>query len=187
MRRHDFLLLLICCALLMQGCENDLREVEKVSKRTQSAQVDKSLEVEIIYSDSAKVKARVLAPELLHFKTKKPYYEMLKGATVIFFDENKKESGRIVSDYALMHEKSRIVEMRRNVVGTSQRGDVFKSDELIWDPARPKPIYSTKMVNVTQPNGNILFGNGFSSDEGFKYWELGEGSGNFPSGPELTQ
>lgn len=178
--------MLLASSLMFGACENDLREVEKVSKRTQSAQVDKSIGVEIIYSDSAKVKARVLTPELLHFKTKTPYYEMLKGATVIFFDENKKESGRIVSDYALMHEKTRVVEMRRNVVGTSSRGDIFKSDELIWDPNKAKPVYSTKLVNIIQPNGNIIFGNGFSSDEGFKYWELSEGSGTFQSGPELT-
>lgn len=164
-----------------------MREVEKVSNQKQSAQVDRSTGVIIIYSDSAKVKAQVITPLLIHHKTKEPFYEMPKGATVIFYDEMKKESSRIVSDYAVQHEKSRVVEMRKNVVGTSVKGDVFKSDELIWDPNRSQPIYSTKLVNITQPNGNVVFGNGFSSEENFKRWELLDATGTFPSGSGFMQ
>ncbi|WP_374165832.1 LPS export ABC transporter periplasmic protein LptC [Arcticibacter sp. MXS-1] len=186
-RGFIWLLTLAYASVLLTACENDLREVEKVSSQKKSVPVDKSTGVEIIYSDSAKVKAKVITPELNRYHTKNPYYEMPKGATVIFFDENQKESSRIVSDYAIQHENSRVVEMRKNVVGTSVKGDVFKSDELIYDPRRPNPVYSTKLVTITQPNGNIVFGNGFSSDEDFKHWELTDATGNFPSGTTLIE
>lgn len=179
--------LFVVLALALSACENDLREVEKVSNQKQSAQIDKSTGVTIIYSDSARVKAQVTAPLLIHHKTKDPYYEMPKGATVIFYDENNKESSRVVSDFALQYEKSRVVEMRKNVVATSVNGNVFKSDELIWDPKRPQPIYSTKLVTITQPNGNVMYGNGMSTDEKFEYWELPGGTGIFSSGPDLMQ
>jgi len=177
----------VAACSFLSSCENDLKEVEKIAAKGQSAQVDKSIGVEVIYSDSAVVKAKVLTPVLNYYKTVTPYYEMPKGTTVIFFDQNQKESSRITSDYAIMHEKSRIVEMRKNVVGTSVKGDIFKSDELIWDPKRPYPIYSTKLVTVTQPNGNVIFGNGFSSDENFKRWELSDATGNFPSNSGLIE
>ncbi len=178
-------LIIVCFSLT--ACENDLREVEKISAKGSSVRVDKSKGVEIIYSDSARVKARILTPLLNYYKVDKPYYEMPKGATVIFFDENLRESSRIVSDYALQYETSRVVEMRKNVVGTSAKGDVFKSDELIWDPGKKEPVYSNKLVTITQPNGNIVFGNGFSSDERFKRWQLTDATGNFPSGTNLIE
>lgn len=182
-------LLSISACFFLSSCENDLKDVEKIAAKGQSAQVDKSLGVEIIYSDSAVVKAKVLTPLLNGYNTKTAngYFEMPKGATVIFLDENQKESSRIVSDYAIMHQQSHVVEMRKNVVGTSIKGDIFKSDELIWDPKQKKPVYSTKLVTITQPNGNIVFGNGFSSDENFKHWELSQATGNFPSGGNLIQ
>lgn len=173
--------------LFCSSCENDLKEVERIAAKARSVQVDKSTGVEIIYSDSAVVKAKVIAPKLDHYKTQSPYYEMPAGVTIIFFDENQKESSRIVSDYAIQHQVSEVFEMRKNVVGTSVKGDVFKSDELIWDRKRTYPIYSTKLVNITQPNGNIVFGNGFQSDQNFKHWELTDASGNFPSGNDLIR
>ena len=176
----------LCCMLLV-SCENDLKDVEKVSARGQSVQMDKSTGVEIIYSDSAVVKAKIVTPLLNAFKTAHRYQEMPKGTTIIFFDDNQKESSRIVSDYAIQYVETNVIELRKNVVGTSVKGDVFKSDELIYDPRKGRPIYSTKLVTVTQPNGNIIFGNGFESDRNFDHWELKDGTGNFPSGTGLIE
>lgn len=58
--------------------------MEKISAKKLIVPVDKSTGVEIIYSDSAHVKAKLITPELLSFKTEKPYIEMRKGVTVIF-------------------------------------------------------------------------------------------------------
>lgn len=164
-----------------------MRDVEKVASNRQSVVMDKSKGVEVLFSDSALVKAKLITPELDHYKTQDPYYEMKKGVTVIFYDQNQKESSRIVADYAIQHEKSKIVEMRRNVIATSVKGDVFKSDELFWDPSRTKPIYSNALVSITQKNGNVLYGTGIESDEGFKNAEIKNATGTFPSGAKIMQ
>lgn len=184
---YVFGVLIITASIFFSSCENDLKDVEKIAGHNRSVQVDKSYGVEIIYSDSAVVKAKVTAPVLNRYKVGNPYYEMPKGVTVIFYDASQKETSRLVADYAIQYEQSKVVEMHKNVVGTSVRGDVFKSDELIWDPRRDKPIYSNKLVTITQPNGNVVFGNGFSSDQDFKHWELEDATGNFPSGPALIE
>ena len=57
---------------LQFACENNLRDVEKISAKKLIVPVDKSTGVEIIYSDSAHVKAKLITPELLSFKTEKP-------------------------------------------------------------------------------------------------------------------
>ena len=172
----------ICCSLfagtllLLASCENDLKDVEEVSSKKNSVPMDKSTGVEIIYSDSTKVKARLITPELLHFKTQNPYYEMKKGVTIIFFNADLKESSRVIADYAIRRENEKQVELRRNVVATNEKGETFKSDELIWDETR-KRFTSSKMVSVTF-QGNTFYGTSFWANEDFSYYEITQSTGD---------
>jgi len=162
--------------ILLFACENDLRKVEQLSAKKLSVPVDKSTGVEIIYSDSAIVKAKLITPELLNFKTDKPYIEMNKGVTVIFYDQNQQESSRVKADYAIRRERENIVELKRNVVATNIKGETFKSDELIWDETK-KRFYSNKLVSITS-NQNILYGTSFWANEDFSYYEIVQSTGD---------
>ena len=82
---------IVMASLALVSCENDLKDVEKISSKSLAVPVDKSYGVTIIYSDSAKVKAKLLAPELDYYRTTSPYYEMPKGLTIIFLDEKQQE------------------------------------------------------------------------------------------------
>lgn len=168
---------LFAFALLGQvACENDLKDVEEISSKKIPVPVDKSSGVEIIYSDSAIVKAKLIAPELLHFKTQNPYYEMKKGVTIIFYDPSLKESNRVVADYAIRRENEKQVELRRNVVATNEKQETFKSDELIWDENQ-KRFTSSKMVSVTA-SGNTIYGTSFWANEDFSYYEIKQSTGD---------
>lgn len=168
---------IFCTAIVLQfGCENDLRDVEKISAKKLAVPVDKSIGVEIIYSDSARVKAKLITPELLNFKTDKPYLEMRKGVTVIFYDQNQQESSRVKSDYAIRREHENIVELKRNVVVTNIKGETFKSEELVWDEDK-KRFYSNKLVSITSKE-NVLFGTSFWANEDFSYYEIVQSTGD---------
>lgn len=162
--------------VLQFACENNLREVEKISAKKLIVPVDKSTGVEIIYSDSAHVKAKLITPELLNFKTEKPYIEMRKGVTVIFFDQNQQESSRVRSDYAIRRERESRVELKRNVVVTTIKGETFKSDELIWDETK-KRFFSNKLVSITSKD-NVLHGTSFWANEDFSYYEIVQSTGD---------
>jgi LPS export ABC transporter protein LptC len=161
---------------LQFACENNLRDVEKISAKKLVVPVDKSTGVEIIYSDSAHVKAKLITPELLNFKTEKPYIEMRKGVTVIFFDLNQQESSRVRSDYAIRRERENRVELMRNVVVTNIKGETFKSDELIWDETQ-KRFFSNKLVSITSKD-NVLHGTSFWANEDFSYYEIVQSTGD---------
>lgn len=104
---------------MLSACENDLKKVEQISAKKLIVPVDKSTGVEIIYSDSAKVRAKLITPELLNFKTEKPYIEMKKGLTIIFYDQNQQETSRLKADYAIRYERENSVELKRNVVASN--------------------------------------------------------------------
>jgi hypothetical protein len=144
---------------LQFACENNLRDVEKISAKKLIVPVDKSTGVEIIYSDSAHVKAKLITPELLSFKTEKPYIEMRKGVTVIFFDQNRQETSRVRSDYSIRRER-----------------ETFKSDELIWDETQ-KRFFSNKLVSIASKD-NILYGTSFWANEDFSYYEIVQSTGD---------
>jgi LPS export ABC transporter protein LptC len=167
------------------SCENDLKEIEKISSKSTDIPVDTSRIVEVIFSDSATVKGKLVTPLLLHHKTPKPYDEMPNGLLVIFFDENQKETNRIVADNGIRRESEKLIELRKNVVVTTQKGDVFKSEELFWDETK-KIFYSNQTVNITKPDGTSITGTQFKSDQTFERPIISNATGSLATGNKLT-
>lgn len=175
-------LLLICT--FQVGCENDLRDVEQISSKKLAIPVDTSKDVTIIYSDSSVVKAKLITPELLHFKIKNEYYEMKKGVIVIFYDSNLQEKSRLTADYAIRRVNEKITEFRKNVIITGSKGETFKSEELLWDENKKKFI-SNQPVVINTKSGTIN-GTGFEAPENnLSKFQIFQGNGNvdLPSNP----
>lgn len=171
--------------LFAVSCENDLKEIEKISSRKLDISVDTSKGVEIILSDSAVVKGKLITPLLLTYKTDNPYNEMPNGLTVIFYDENQRESSRIVADHGISRDNGKLIELRKNVVVTTQKGDTFKSEELFWDDTK-KMFYSNQLVNITKPDGTSINGTHFQSDQNFNNPVIQNATGNLATGDKLT-
>lgn len=168
--------------MLVVACENDLKDVEKISSKKTAIPVDKSTGVEILYSDSAEVKAKLLAPELLYYRTANPYQVLDKGVTVIIYDQNQQETSRITADKAVRRENEGVVELRQNVVVINKKGETFKSEELIWNE-KSRRCYSNQLVAITTANQTI-YGTNFSAPEDFSYYEISQATGNFNVSPE---
>src|SRR5690606_23884684 len=134
--------------LLLSACENDLKEVERISNQKIEDPVDISYGVKVIYSDSSIVKAQLTTPKMLHFNTKDPYYEFPEGGVLIMYDSTRKETQRVRANYAIQRVNSGITELRKNVVATRADGMTLKSEELIWDENQ-KRFYSNLPVTIT--------------------------------------
>lgn len=171
-----FLPVLITAITMATGCENSLKDIQKISANEVSKPVERYTGVDVIYSDSARVKAHMTAPLMLNYKVKKPYTEMPKGVKIVFYDNNLKESSTVVADYAIRREMEKIIELHKNVVGTNAKGDIFSSDELIWDE-NTKQIHSNTLVHVKLMDGSVTNGTSFTSDENFDHWTMMQGSG----------
>lgn len=178
-RRILYLPALLIGVLSLSACENSLNDIKKIASKEENKPLSRSTGVEIIYSDSAKVKARLITPLMIQLEDKtKPYSEMPKGVKIIFYDDNLKEKGTIVADYAIRREKENIIEFRKNVVATNAQGEVFKSDELIDDQTNKK-LFSSKPVQITMNNGNVMNGVNFDSNESLYPWHINQSTGTF--------
>lgn len=173
-----FLPVIIAGLALLTGCENDLKDIQKISAAEVNKPIEKYTGVDVIYSDSAKVKAHMTAPVMINYKVKNPYTEMPKGVKVIFYDNDLKESSTIRADQGVYREKEKVIELHKNVVGTNAKGDTFSSEELIWDQ-NTKQIHSNQLVHIKMADGSISDGASFVSDENFNHWTMSQGTGIF--------
>lgn len=163
---------------LFSSCENSLNDIKKISSGEEDKPISRSTGVDVIYSDSAKVKFHLTAPLMIDYtdNSPKPYKEFPKGVKLVFYNDELKESGNIVSDYAIQREKENVVEFRKNVVASNVNGQVFKSDELIYDMTA-RTFKSTKAVEITNAQGDVMEGLGFESKESMYPWRMGSTTG----------
>lgn len=162
--------------LSLSSCgDDDLKKAAKLSKKI-SLDTNRTIGVEIIYSDSAKVKAKGFAPVLDKITPANGtiFSEMPKGVKIQFLDENQNITGSITSDYAIMKEAEKLTIFRRNVVVVNQTL-TFNTEELTWDENK-RMFFSPRGI-VTKPDGSFANAENFSAPQDFSYYNAGSGYG----------
>ncbi|MEJ5961251.1 hypothetical protein [Pedobacter immunditicola] len=153
--------------VFLNSCnEDDLKKAAAVSASKVTFTRDRSLGVEVIYSDSARVKAKGFAPVLDKMTPKdgKIYQEMPKGVSVDFYGDELIKTGSIKSDYAIMKETEQLTIFRKNVVVVTE-SMTFNTEELTWDQ-KEKKFFSPKGV-VKRPDGSFVDAINFSAPQDF--------------------
>ncbi len=153
--------------ILWSSCnEDDLKKAAAISASKVAFTRDRSLGVEVIYSDSAKVKAKGFAPVLDKVSPKdgKTYQEMPKGVSVDFYGDLQTKTGSITSEYAIMKETEQLIIFRKNVVVVTENM-TFNTEELTWDQNK-KMFFSPKGV-VKRPDGSFVDAINFSAPQDF--------------------
>jgi len=174
------LLVLLTGMLFLSACENSLNDIQKIASKEEDKPISTSTGVDVIYSDSAKVKARLSTNLMIQLDDpNKGYQEMPKGVKIIFYDDNLKEKGTITSEYAIRLQKENTITFRKNVVATNAQGETFKSEELIYDQTAKK-IYTKKPVTINMGNGTVMQGIGATSNESLYPWTIDQSTGIFP-------
>jgi len=173
----SFVVILCLIPLLFSSCnEDDLKRAATISAKKVTLSKDRSLDVEIVFSDSAVVKAKGFAPVLdqVNPSVGSKYQEMPKGVKITFFDPFQKVTGTIVSDYAIRKETEQLTIFRKNVVVVREEL-TFNTEELTWDQ-RKKMFFSPRGI-VTKPDGTILNAINFRAPEDFSTLDFEQGSG----------
>jgi len=170
--------LMLGLPLFLASCgDDDLKKANAVATNQITFTRDRTLGVEIIYSDSARVKAKGNAPimDKVTPSTGGTYQEMIKGVSIDFFNPNGEIDGNLVCDYAIRKDQDRKTEFRKNVVVKNNKGDTFSSQELIWDELK-KIFYSTQRVYVKGADGSIGEGINFQAPEDFSTYSMESGN-----------
>jgi len=135
--------------------------------------MERATDVELIYSDSAVVKVKVISPELLrHLDRNNPIDEFPIGIHVKFYDDYQRVSSYLDAKYALRMEKQKKIIVRDSVVFYNNQNDKLETNELIWDESK-EHISSEKFVMITRPTqGDTIMGYGIDANEDFTRFEI---------------
>ncbi|GAA3982476.1 hypothetical protein GCM10022246_38050 [Pedobacter ginsengiterrae] len=167
--------------LFLVSCgDDDLKKANAISNQKVVLNRDRTLGVEIIYSDSARVKAKGNAPIMDKVTPEGggSYQEMIKGVKIDFFNANQPGvvDGTLICDYAIRRDQEMKTFFRKNVIVKNAKGDTFSSEELIWDESK-KIFYSTQNVTIKTTDGNILNGVDFEAPQDFSTYKINTATG----------
>ena len=155
-------------AIMLLACKNDIKEVNALTEREKRPDMTGE-NLELVYSDSARIKYRVLAPEYIKVnREKEKYEEFPKGIHVLSYDPAGKMIGSIKAKYAKKLEDEMLWEARNEVVIINAEGKKLETELLYWD-MKKELIYSDRYVKLSA-DGQIIEGNnGFHSDQNLNH------------------
>ena len=182
-----FLVAISLIQVLVSSCgADDLKKVGTISDKKTAITTNRSYGVDVIYSDSAKVKARGFAPILDKVTPMDGahYQEMPKGVKITFYDKLMQTDGTITSDYAIMKETEQLTIFKKNVVVVNSNL-TFHTEELTWDQNK-RTFFSPKGV-ITKPDGTVINAVNFKAPEDFSTVDFENAFGDTYIKGDLTQ
>lgn len=156
------------------SCENDIAEVNSITSAAEKKlPVESGKNVEIIYSDSARIRAKLTAVQLDRYIAKKTYMLMPKGMEVIFYNEKREEQTKLTANYGIGFENGKgmeHMEAKGNVVVINEKGERLNTEHLIWNAITEK-IYTNEFVKITTKD-EVMWGDGLEAEQDFSDYTI---------------
>ncbi len=157
------------------ACENDVEEVNALAASNAKADpVESSKDVEMIYSDSAQIKMKLVAGKIDRFIIEdKSYFEMDEGLHIYFYDNDSLVTTELKADNGKGFDNRNgmeRMEVENNVVLTNEEGNKLNTEYLEWDALR-HIIHTDKFVKITTKD-EIIWGHGLEANEDFSEYEI---------------
>ena len=157
--------------MFLFSCQTDIETINKITevRKRPSFEVH---DFETIVSDSGRIQVKITSPKLSRFdKNEIKYDEYIKGIAVEFYDKSMILEATLTCDYAKYLIDKEIWEAKFNVeVNNVKENEKLNTELLYWNMNKEK-IYSDKFVKITRSE-EILFGEGFESNQDFSKWKI---------------
>jgi LPS export ABC transporter protein LptC len=156
--------------LLIAGC-NKTEEIGAVSPRVENAPMMTARNIDVLFSDSGHIQARLTALLMNRYAGDEPYMDFPKGFKIQIFDSAMQITSTIEGDRGKQMDKSRRMEANGHVVVRNEiKKEQLNTEHLVWDEVR-RVIYSDVKIRITTP-GKVLFGDGIESNESFSRYTI---------------
>ncbi|HNX07554.1 MAG TPA: LPS export ABC transporter periplasmic protein LptC [Bacteroidales bacterium] len=158
------------------SCKNKIEDINALTL-TDTLPVETGKNIEIIYSDSAKIQTLIKSPFYKKYAGKNPYIEMPQGIDAIFYDSAMRIKTRLTAKYAIKYDKKHVMEVKNNVVVINEKKERLNTEHLIWDEELRR-IYTDQFVKITTPD-KVFYGDGLDADDSFMKWVIKKPRGSF--------
>ncbi len=166
----------IIVLLIFSSCKNKIEDVNALI-HADTFPVETGKNIEVIYSDSAKVQTIIKSPYYKRYTGKEPCLVMPYGLDATFYDSAMNVKTHLTSKYAIKYEKKDIMEVKNDVVVVNEKGERLNTEQLIWDE-KTRRIYTEIFVKITTSD-KVFYGDGLDADDSFLKWVIKKPRGTF--------
>lgn len=171
---HISLLYFFVCivgALLFSACENDENVLRERTKKKMG--VDEAQKIELLYSQSGKVRSKLTAPIMLRYQDTLPRVEFPNSLHIDFFDSTLQIESVVDAKYGRYIEGQNKAYLRDSVVAIQlTKQDTIRCEDLWWDQNK-QLFYTDKSATVTKKDGQIIHATkGLKASQDFKKIEF---------------
>lgn len=132
-------------------------------------------DVELIYSDSAIVRFRLLADRQETYEEEgKMVEEYPEGLFIEFFDRNKNVTSSMSADYAIRVSADGLMTLRDNVVLVNDKDDKLTTRGIVWDELN-HTLKTAKLVRMVKAVAkDTIYGFGFEARDDFTQFRINQ-------------
>ena len=169
--RYSTLLVL----LFFSSCENDPKEIENWTKRTELREEAKTIESYL--SQSGVMKAKLTAPLMYRYQRDTVFTEFPNTLHVDFYDDSVRVESWLTANYGIYYDNLNKVFLRDSVMVINKEGDTLRTPELWWDQNLQK-FYTNKPSRIDGKDKHIYCRDGIEAPQDMKVFTC-----HFPTGP----
>ncbi|PQV51209.1 LPS export ABC transporter protein LptC [Jejuia pallidilutea] len=159
--------------IILISCKDNFKEVQKIGI-SENEPIGVAENINLKYTDSGKVKAILKSPKMFDYSNRKfAYNEFTDGVNLELFEDGKKSV--VVSDYAIIYNKTNIIDLQGNVKITTHSNDTLFAEQLYYDQEK-EWLFTNKPVTF-RTGSDLINGNGFDSNSKFTNAEVLEITG----------
>ena len=127
--------------------------------------------IEVIFSDSGKIQAKVCGILMNRYTNPEPYMEFPLGFKISIFDSVLRTSTTISANYGKREEYARIMEAKGNVIVRNElKQQQLNTEKLTWNENK-RMIYTSEPVKITTLD-KVVYGKGLRSNESFSDYTI---------------
>lgn len=152
---------------ILFSCQGRINEVRKLDSQDYGPQTEQTM-VNLIYTDSGRVAARLRGPKLLDFTNLKfPYREFPDGLELDFYDDENRLN-TVIADYGIIYDETDLVDLQGNIRIVTGDSTILEADQLYWDQNTNRNwVFTDSDYTIEMNNGTTNAGQGFDSDDKF--------------------
>lgn len=165
--KHSLLCLVIAFAVTMFfSCDNNFKAVQNIGI-LDTGPLTIAENINSKYTDSGQLKSILVSPKMLNYSNRDfAFYEFPEGVNLTLF-ENKNQKSTIVADYAIVYNKTSLIDLRGNVKILTYDNDSIFADQLYYDRAK-EWFFTNQPITIFKPKDKIFINsNGFDANNDF--------------------
>jgi LPS export ABC transporter protein LptC len=169
-----FTVILLGGSLILSSCKDGLEQMSQM--QVYDGPVMEGTDIETLYSDSARVRVKVLAKKQLQFESGDRTFP--EGIYIEFFNEQGQQSSSLKANHAKYDKATDIYIATGDVIVKDLTDNKqLNSEELHWNK-REKRVYTEKFVRI-QTAEETLMGEGLTATQDFSSYKILKPTGVF--------